>query len=470
MTHAERAQNQTPAASRADLQRVLGPFDATCVVIGAIIGVGIFFTPSRVAAIAGSLEFALLAWVVGGAIALAGALTFAALGQTYHNAGAQYEILRDAYGPLPAFVFVFCNATAIQAGAIAVIADFCAKNLTLLVAGAPPGDATLTALSILLIAGLMAANTFGVRLGSGIQNATVVAKVLTLAILVAFALLAPTPPAAPPPENNGDPRPFNGLAIIFAAIIPAFFAYGGWQHALWISGEIRDPRRNIPLAIILGVSVVVVVYLATNWALFKLLGYDAVVASPSPAVDAAGAVWGELGRQLVAGAMTVSAFGVLNAQLLSGPRLVYRMACDGRFFAPFARLNSQYGTPVWAIGLLGFAAIVLLLGAGPANIGWLLAWVVIIDSVFFLLTGAALFILRSRRTANAPPRAFGHPLAPLLFVLGEAGILAGACVNPDLLMPALFGAGWILVTIVLYWVRFRRNEQPEAAATSSPRR
>ncbi|MBW7904281.1 MAG: amino acid permease [Phycisphaerae bacterium] len=446
------------------LRRVLGPLDATCIVIGAIIGVGIFFTPSRVAAIAGSGQLALLAWAVGGAIALAGALTFAALGRAYHNAGGQYEVLRDAYGPGPAFVFVFCNATAVQGGAIAIIAVVCAQNLGIALAGAAPAEPAVTLIAALLIVGLSGANLAGVRCGAGIQNLTVFAKVATLLLIVALALpwqpsepdaTSPFTPVGLTPPPSG-PLAFGGL--IFAAIVPAFFAYGGWQHALWMAGEIRNAPRNVPLAIIVGVVIVVAVYLLANWAYLELLGHAALAASSTPAADAVGAAWPVLGRRLVAGAVAVSALGVLNAQLLSGPRLVYRMACDGRFFAAFGRISPRFGTPVAAIGLLGGVALILLglLTVAQESVDRLLTGVVFIDGVFFLLTGLALLVLRARPGSRVrPPPSFGYPVVPLLFVAGEVGILLGAYLEPAGPRAALASTLWIGAGLGCYLLLFR---------------
>ena len=246
------------------LRRVLGPVDATCVVIGAIIGVGIFFTPSRVAQLAGSGELALVAWTVGGAIALLGALTFAELGGLYPRSGGQYEALKDAYGPLPAFLFVFCNATAIQAGAIAIIAIVCAQNLGIAAGGTLSGLA-LTVAAALLIAGLIMANALGVRWGSGIQNVTAFAKVATLvAVTVVAAAFGSADPTGGASGIAATPVRLGFLGAIFAALVPVLFSFGGWQQALWIAGEVRRPHRDVPLSMVAGVLLVVAVYLLVN--------------------------------------------------------------------------------------------------------------------------------------------------------------------------------------------------------------
>lgn len=446
-------------------ERVLGPFSAWCVVVGAIVGVGIFFTPSNVARIAGSPGVALGAWALGGGIALLGALTFAGLGRRYHGNGAQYEALRDAWGAPPAFLFVFCNATAIQAGAIAIIAIICVEHAGDAIAGAAPSGWALILLSMALVGLLVTANVIGVRFGSGIQNLTVVAKVLTLvAIGAAAALLAdgaPTSsPVAPEPEGASADRAL--ILVLFAAVVPAFFAYGGWQHALWIAGEVREPRRTLPIAIIGGVIGVGAVYLLANWAYFRLLGQDGVAGSQTLAADAVRTVWNG-GSRVVGGAVAISAFGVLNAQLLSGPRLVQGMARDGRFFAPFARVHKRFGTPAWAVVLLGGLAWTLLLAAGFSRSGvdLLLTGVVFVDGIFFALTGAAAVILMRRNGNDGDGVRIigGWPTGAAiaaLFVIGEAGIVTGALLADDWWGPAI-GAGWIALAAVVYFTWFAQR-------------
>ena len=439
------------------LKRILGPVDATCIVIGAIIGVGIFSTPSQVAQVAGSGSMALTAWAIGGAIALMGALTFAELGGLYPRTGGQYEILRDAYSPLPAFLFVFCNATAIQAGAIAVIAIICAKHLGVAIGNEITGTFAMTLSAAGLIVGLTAANALGVRWGSRIQNLTVYAKVLTLIVVTILAIMTESPVtevvATESTEQSDSGR--APIVLIFAALVPAFFAFGGWQSALWMAGEIRQPKRNVPLAIVGGVLVVVTIYLLVNWAYLRLLGYDGVVGSQTIAADAVAKAWPNIGRRVAGAAVAVSAFGVLNAQLLGGPRLIYSMANDGRFFRLFAHVNTRFKTPVAAIVLLGLMALVLLIVAGQHAVEKLTTGVVFIDSVFFALTGLALIVLRKRRPrAERPMRVPGYPVVPLLFVLGELCILAGALFYSEQRITVLIGVGWILGATLLYFLFF----------------
>ncbi|MCA9714094.1 MAG: amino acid permease [Myxococcales bacterium] len=449
------------------LRRVLGPVDAIAVVIGAIVGVGIFFTPSRVAALVGSGSWVLATWAIGGLIAVLGALTYADLGRLYPRTGGQYELLRDAFGPALGFVYVTCNATAIQAGSVAIIALVCSHNLALAVTGAPAGTLAGGLIAGGLIVALMGINAVGGRQGAAVQNATVVAKLLTLLAVVGAASWfggAPAPPDAP---VVAAPAPASASAIataVGAGLVPVLFSFGGWQQALWIGGEKRRPRRDVPLSILVGVGVVVAIYLATNWAYLQLLGHARVAASDTVAADAVAVVWGEGGRRALAGAVALSAFGVLNAQLLTGPRLVYAMALDGRFFRSFAQLHARTSTPVPAIAMLGGTALVLLALAGARGIDRLLTGVVLIDGLFFALTGAALLVLRRRAPSGpeGPARPYpGYPVTAALFVLAECGVVWGAFADPAVRAAAHVGLAWIAAALLAYLALFRRGRPGE---------
>ncbi len=444
-----------------EFKPLLGLFSATCIVIGAIIGIGIFFTPKTVALVSGSVHLAMLTWFIGGIIAMCGALTFAELGSRYTRNGGQYEVLRDAYAPPIGFAYVFCNATIIQAGAIAIIGYYTALYFGVLLRGSELGDSSNFLIAAIMIVGLTIANAAGVRWGSGIQNVTVVAKVFTLLTITVVALFAPQPGSlALNPEATDAMELIEGKsawALVFAGLVPVFFSFGGWQHALWIGGEVKQARRNIPLAIVGGVLIVTLVYLAVNWAYFRLLGLPGVLNAEALTADAVGIMWPEVGKQLVAGAIAVSGFGVLNAQLLSGPRLVAGMARDGKFFEPFAHVHATTGTPLAAIALLGGLGLLILLVAGsPKRIDQLLNGVVLVDSVFFLLTGLALFILRRRPDRDKEYTAFRVPLViPGLFVLGEVLVLSGAFLNETYRSGAYIGVIWIIAALICYAIFFR---------------
>ena len=436
------------------LARVLGLWDATCVVIGAIIGVGIFFSPADVARVAGNAPAALIAWVVGGVVALLGAFTFAELGRLRPFAGGQYHVLRDAYGRAPAFLFVFCNLTAVQAGAVAIIALLCAQNLGVVLHGEVPGGPWVVAVATAMSWILVLANVVGVRAGAGLQNATVVLKLVALAGLVVLATVVDG--GVPAAETIVEPSALT-FASLFAAVTLTLFAYGGWQQGLWMAGEVVDAPRVLPRAIVLGVLVVLAAYLAANWAYLDLLGFAGVSGSRALAADAYGAASPGLGRRIAAAAVAVSAFGVLNAQFLTGPRLTWAMAREGQFFAPFARLHARFATPAAATLLLGGIATALLVFQGIDRTDLLTTGVVVVDAAFFALTGLALPLLRRR----SPPGERGPGwivIAAIAFAVLELMAIAGSLLQRDMRPVALSGIGWIgagLLTWVLFFRRAR---------------
>ena len=434
-------------------RRVLGLWDATCVVIGAIIGVGIFFNPRDVANVTGSAPAALLAWAIGGVVALLGAFTFAELGRLRPVAGGQYHVLRDAYGRPPAFLFVFCNLTAVQAGAVAIIAIVCAQNLGVALHGGEPSERWVLVVATLLTWALVGVNVIGVRPGARVQDATVIAKLLTLGALVALAALIPT---GPPPAAGAaaSVRPLT-FSMLFAGVTLTLFAYGGWQQALWVAGEVTSAPRTVPRAILLGVGVVVIAYLTANWAYLDLLGFAGVRGAKTLAADAFSVASPGLGRRIAAFAVAVSAFGVLNAQFLTGPRLTWAMARDGLFFAPFGRLYARFSTPAAAILLLGALASALTLGLGLARTDLLTTGVVVVDASFFALTGLALPILRRATPAQERGPAW-IAWAAVAFAALELLAIAGSVLERNVRVVALTGLAWIGAAAVSWALFFRR--------------
>jgi APA family basic amino acid/polyamine antiporter len=444
-------------------RRVLGLWDAVCVVVGAIIGVGIFFNPRDVAHVTGSSAGALAAWGMGGLVALLGALTFAELGRLRPFAGGQYHVLRDTYGRAPAFLFVFCNQTALQAGGVAIIAIVCAQNLGVALHGADPGSGWVLAVATLMTWALVAVNVVGVRSGAGLQNATVIAKLVTLGAVVVLALAIDpgTPAAATRAAGTGAPLTFS---MLFAGVTLTLFAYGGWQQALWVAGEMVEARRILPRAIVIGVAIVVAAYLSANWAYLDLLGFAGVERAHALAADAF-SVWSPgLGRRVAALGVAVSAFGVLNAQFLTGPRLTWAMARDGQFFARFARLDRRFATPVPAIALLGVLATALTLGLGLERTDLLTTGVVVVDAAFFALTGLAVPLLR-RRAGDRDRSPRWVATVAIVFAALELLAIAGSVLHRDMRLVALTGIAWIGAAALTWLLFFRR---PRPAMTSEP--
>jgi APA family basic amino acid/polyamine antiporter len=409
-----------------------------------------------VAKFTGSAPAALLAWSIGGVIALLGALTFAELARLRPVAGGQYHVLRDAYGKLPAFLFVYCNLTAVQAGAVAIIAIVCAQNLGVALHGNEPAGPWVMGVATVLTWALVGANVIGVRTGARLQDATVIAKLATLGALVALAA-AIEPGAALPraanPATGAGPLTFS---MLFAGVTLTLFSYGGGQQALWVAGEVAEARRTVPRALLLGVAIVVAAYLLANWAYLDLLGFDGVRNSRALAADAFSVGSPGLGRRIAAGAVAASAFGVLNAQFLTGPRLTWAMARDGLFFARFARLNARFATPAAAILLLGVLSSALTLGLGLQRTDLLTTGVVVVDASFFALTGLALPILR-RATPAADRGPAWITVAAVAFAVLQLLAIAGSVLARDVRLVALTGLGWIGAAAITWVIFFRRR-------------
>jgi APA family basic amino acid/polyamine antiporter len=315
------------------------------------------------------------------------------------------------------------------------------------------------ALAVLLIVLIAGANICGARLGACIQNVTVLSRVSTLlgiTVLACFAPLAPPEELVPPLMVSDAP-----VLALLSALAPVLFAFGGWQQMLWLGGEVREPARQVPKAIIRGVLIVAALYLLVNLAYLKLLGAEHMAGQATPlAQEAVVRVLPAAFGRVVALAVALSAFGVLNAQLLGGPRLLLGLARDGRFFGPVGRVHPKFGTPVAAIVLLAAIAILLLLVVGTERADSILNGVVLIDALFFMLTAAALFRLKIEVHMDHSWMALLRlRFIPCIFILGEALVLVGALVSKnDAYRDAAFvGIGWIFGAFCLYAIFFLRR-------------
>jgi basic amino acid/polyamine antiporter, APA family len=434
--------------------RRLGLFSGTMAVVGGIIGGGIFRTPAAVAERAGSADVTLAVWVVGGAVALAGALCFGELGARRPRAGGGYVYLREAWGPLPAFLYGWALLLVIATGAIAAVAVMFA-DYTLALFGLPARLTLPLAIgAIVLLSGI---NYLGVRSGALTQNVFTVLKLVALAALIGAGLVVAGPAEAGTPPVAGVTRSGAGAIAGFgAALVPVLFTYGGWQQTNFIAEEIIDAERTLPRALVLGVVLVVLVYLAANLAYLRVLGVGALAASAAPAAEVMERVLGPRGARLIAAGIAVSTFGFLNLVILVTPRVLQAMAADGLFFPRLAELHPVHRTPAAAIGLQAGWAILLTLTGSFAQ---LVDYVAFGDWIFFGLTVAGLFVYRRRERGRAagPAGGFrvpGYPWVPALFVLAAAYVVVSAvAANPR---NAAMGALLIGLGVPVYWYWARR--------------
>jgi len=419
-------------------------------VVGGIIGSGIFINPAIVAQRVGTPTLTLAVWVLGGAVALIGAFCFGELGQRRPHAGGSYVYIREALGPLPAFLYAWALFLVMATGAIAAVAVTFA-NYTLGVLGAPGADGRW--LAGLAIATLTAINYIGIRPGALTTNVFTLLKLGALGLLILAGLTVAG--GALPAETAVPPSiPANTFLAVGAALVPVLFAYGGWQQTNFIAEEIIDPERNLPRSLVLGVLLVVIVYLLANATYLRLLGPAGLAASAAPAADALRARLGPAGATLIGLGVAASTFGFLNLVIMVSPRVYRTMAADGLFFPGFAALHPAHRTPGAAILAQGGWAVLLLL---TGQYGQLLDYVVFCDWIFFGLAVVSLFIIRRRDRAAARPeprgafRVPGWPVTPVLFVVAALYVVVGSISsNPR---NALLGVAILLlgVPVYFYW-------------------
>ena len=431
--------------------RRIGLFSGTMLVVGGIVGSGIFLNPAIVAQRVGSARLIMLTWALGAVVALLGAFIFAELGARRPAAGGGYVYLRDAFGPLPAFLYGWALLLAIATGAAAAVAVTFASYAAPLLGLAPGDEPWLAALAI---AALSAINAAGVRPGTLTQNVFTILKLAAIAALVGSALLAPALTLGPAVTLAPAPVATSSTPLVLAigtALVPVLFAYGGWQQTNFVAEEMVDAERNLPRALVIGVVIVAVVYIAVNITYLRALGVPALAASKAPAADVMSAWFGDTGRRLIAAGIAVSTFGFLNLVILVTPRVYQAMARDGLFFARFAELHPRTRAPVAAIAVQGFWAIGLLLSG---SYGQLLDYVTFADWIFFGITAATLFVYRRRDVISAVRyRAPWYPASVVVFCVACVYVVAGAIAsNPwnAVRGALLLGAG---VPVYLYWSR-----------------
>lgn len=416
------ASPNTAAKSAPRLARRLGLFDATMLVMGGIIGSGIFINPYVVARQMTSPFLILFVWALGGLIALAAAFIWAELAALRPEVGGQYAYLRDAYHPSVAFLYGWTLLLVIQTGGMAAVAVTFARYFVELTR-VPVSDGLV---AVLALAGLTVINCLGVRSASTVQSVLMVLKILAIVTLIVCGLLLVTPPAAPQTPGGGITVISGGIGFdlitaIGAAMVPVLFAYGGWQTASFVAGEIREPEKNLPRGLIIGVTGVVILYLAVNFVCLRVLGAAGLSATTTPASDVMRHALGDTGARLIAAGIAISALGFLSQGMLTAPRVYFAMAEDGVFFKSVGRLHPSTRVPVVAIAIQGLLAVIIALLGRYEQI---LNYVVSVDFIFFGLTGACIFIFRKRRKNLNPDAAGserlvsvpGHPLTTALFV------------------------------------------------------
>jgi len=420
------------------------------IVMGGIIGSGIFMNPSVVALQVRTPFLILGAWIVGGLFALTAAFIWAELASLRPDVGGQYAYLREAFHPGVAFVYGWVLLLVIQTGGMAAVAVTFARYFTELtyLPIAPP------LLAAIVLGALTVINCLGVRAGSTVQSILMVLKILAIAALVICGFLFADRSANT--EGLLD-RPFSpDLVTAFgAALVPVIFAYGGWQTATFVAGEIKEPRKNLPRGLILGVTGVVLLYLAANVVYISVLGTSGLAGSSAAASDVMRRALGDFGARAIAAGIAISTAGFLSQSMLTAPRVYFAMAQDRLFFKSVGAVHPQTRAPIVAIALQGLLAIIIALLGTYERI---LNYVVSVDVIFFGLTACCVFVFRKREASldrGAITKVPGHPITTLLFIT----VCALVVINTVYRYPenTLIGLAIMVAGIPAYLFWQRRN-------------
>ncbi len=443
-----------------ELARDLKLTASTTIIVGGVIGSGIFGSPSGIAQALGSPSLFLMVWVLGGLLSFSGALCLAELGAMMPRSGGMVVYLREAYPPIVAYLYGWTESIFVQPGSLAAIAMICIsylgyffpavslENVVIDIGIQQISTQHLAVYVILILLGTI--NYVGVRFGGLISNVSTFAKVGALAALV---ILAATVGGSwdhfsMPSASAGEINLFGALGV---AMIGTLFSYNGWYNTNNVAGEVKDPRRTLPLAIIIGLGLCIFVYLAVNWAYLYVMNIDEIAASERIAADVAERLIGPTGGALISLAVMISTFGTINAGMVYIPRITYGMAKEGLFFKQFAYVHPRYRTPSKTIVLLTVLSIFwTILGDFEAIIGAILY----VLYIFYILSIIALFILRRKRPdAIRPFKVWGYPITPLFFLLVASGYVISVLLFN-------FGQSWpglavFVVGLPVYWIWFR---------------
>ena len=430
--------------TREGLRVAIGFPSAVMLVMGGMVGVGVFVNPAVVARSLHSPQLVLAAWIVGGVVALLGAFVYAELAARMPQTGGEYVYLRETYGPLAGFLFGWTTLLVVQAGGMAAVAIVFAKNLAVLGLAAPQGVVVVA-----VLAGLAAINCLGVKTGNGVQGWLGLLKVAAIVALVVTGLFL-VPRAAEPASVRAATPSLGFLKTFGAAMIPVVFSYGGWQTSNYVAGEVKDAGRNLARALVVGVIGVIALYLLVNLACLRALGVTALAATLTPASDVLQEAAGPLGAKFAAGAIALSALAFLSQSTLTGPRVTFAMARDGLFFRKVAEIADGSRVPAIAIVLQAVWTSLLALSGSYEQI---LSYVIATNFLFFGLSASCLFVLQRRGAAHT---GFSAPLRPFtigLFILASVLVVASSFwaypVN-SLIGYAIMAAG---VPPYLFWRR-----------------
>ncbi len=442
-------------SSNPGVEAKLGLWDAVSIIVGIIIGVGIFETPADIFKEAPGPWAALGVWVIGGLLALIGAFCFAELATTYPRSGGEYVYLTRAYGPLVGYLFAWAQLTVIRSGSIAALAYIFALYASGLLQEAGANIVLVLSLSSVVV--LTAINILGVVLGSTTQNILTLLKVLGLIALVVVGFGWGSDEFSTPHAGAG------GLGWFVGAMILVLWTYAGWHEAAYIVAEVKNNRRNIPLALVLGTVTVIVIYLLVNLAYIAGLGLDGA-RSATLAAEVVSLASPRFGARAMSLLIIVSALGGMNGMIFTTARIYSEFGKDHRLFSKLSHWSRRMGTPVRALVVQGVTNVILLLGVwiwggNRDTFGMLIDYTAAVFWIFFLLTGIALFVLRHKDPEL--PRHFRvpfYPILPAIFCGCCAFMVLGAVQYKP--RESVLGLGVLLVGLPFYFWPQRKQRQP----------
>ena len=445
-----------------DLPRVLGASHATAIVVGTIIGSGIFLVPSEMMQAVGSSTLVYAAWIVGGLLSLFGAMTYAELGSMMPYAGGEYVYLRGAYGDRTGFLYMWTWFAVAKPASIASVTSGLARTLGIFAvfhwldrsAVGPVLWSQIFAIAMTWLVTWL--NYLGIKKAGDFQVVFTVLKGILILVVAGFCFSSSLGHF-----NNFAtsiiPHP-GGLGGFMIALIATLWAYDGWNDLTMVAGEVKHPERNLPIALIGGLFIVGILFMATNAAIQYILPAAQIAANPRPAVAALSVVAGPAGASLVAACMALSIFVTLNGTIMSGARIPFAAARDRLFFPRFASIHPKYQSPSYSLIFQAVLSSILLLALGRFQQLFELA--VFSEWLFYMLTATTVFIYR-RRQPNAPRpyRVWGYPVLPAIFVLSAAGVLVSSFAGN--LQGSLIGSALILLGLPLYeWIKRKYTDTP----------
>jgi APA family basic amino acid/polyamine antiporter len=448
-----------------ELRRDLGKWGAIAMVVGTVIGSGIFAVPKAMTLEVGSPGVVFAVWIFGGVLTLFGALTYAELAAAIPEAGGEYAYLRTAYGPFFGFLYGWTQTWVAKSGSVATLATLFFYYLanfspglegTLYIIPLPIGPGggpleirwgQLCAMAVILILGFV--NYFGVRVGGGLQIAVTILKVTLILGVVVIGMTASVGSVSN--YSSSIPAP-GGWTGFFAALVAALWAYDGWNNVSMIASEVRNPQRNLPLSLIWGVLAVIAIYLLTNMAYFYVLPAAEVAQSNRVAADMMRRILGSGGAAAVSVAAMISIFAALNGSILSGSRVPYALARDGLFFRACAYVQPTYGTPSKSILLLSVWSSVLVVTGRYEELYTLVifpSWI-----LYAMATASVIVLRKTHPDLPRPYKTIGYPVVPVLFVLVAIALILSTLVKSP--RESVLGLGIIAAGLPFYW-RWRRN-------------